>query len=134
MKFERSRLLVLFACAGMLWGAPLAADSQTGSGKDDQKRKVTDGKDREKTSPRQRRRGSDREPDPEVVAAAKAVRGLRNAKDLPSSPGKPAPDFHLKLLEKSKRPDYVLFDKDERVRLSAYKGKQPVVLIFGSYT
>jgi hypothetical protein len=38
-------------------------------------------------------------------------------------PGDPAPDFDL--------PTY---DKSGRVDLAAFRGKQPVVLIFGSYT
>jgi hypothetical protein len=38
-------------------------------------------------------------------------------------PGGPAPDFDLPTL-----------DKSARVRLSSYRGRQPVVLIFGSYT
>ena len=38
-------------------------------------------------------------------------------------PGDAAPDFELTTL-----------DKTAKVRLSAYRGKQPVVLIFGSYT
>ncbi len=38
-------------------------------------------------------------------------------------PGEPAPDFDLPTL-----------DKTARVRLSSFRGKQPVVLIFGSYT
>jgi hypothetical protein len=37
--------------------------------------------------------------------------------------GTPAPDFELLLL-----------GGDERVRLSAFRGKKPVALIFGSYT
>ena len=44
--------------------------------------------------------------------------------------GKPAPDFKLKRLpatdEERKKP--------EVVQLSSYRGKRPVVLIFGSYT
>ena len=38
-------------------------------------------------------------------------------------PGQPAPDFHLETL-----------DKQQRVRLSDHRGRQPVVLVFGSYT
>jgi hypothetical protein len=38
-------------------------------------------------------------------------------------PGEMAPDFELERL-----------DKSARVRLSAFHGRQPVVLIFGSYT
>jgi hypothetical protein len=37
--------------------------------------------------------------------------------------GDPAPDFEL--------PTY---DKSETIRLSAFRGKSPVVLVFGSYT
>ena len=39
------------------------------------------------------------------------------------SPGDPAPDFDLETL-----------DKTARVRLSSFRGRKPVVLIFGSYT
>jgi hypothetical protein len=39
------------------------------------------------------------------------------------SPGDPAPDFSLMKL-----------DKTDRVQLSALTAKQPVVLVFGSYT
>jgi hypothetical protein len=38
-------------------------------------------------------------------------------------PGEPAPDFHLKTL-----------DKTSEVSLSSFRGKSPVVLVFGSYT
>jgi hypothetical protein len=38
-------------------------------------------------------------------------------------PGDTAPDFDLETL-----------DKSARVRLSSFRGRQPVVLIFGSYT
>ena len=38
-------------------------------------------------------------------------------------PGDPAPDFDLQKL-----------DKSDAVRLASFSGKQPVVLIFGSYT
>lgn len=38
-------------------------------------------------------------------------------------PGDPAPDFELKKL-----------GSQERVRLSDFKGKKPVALVFGSYT
>jgi hypothetical protein len=38
-------------------------------------------------------------------------------------PGDPAPDFDLETL-----------DKSARVRLSSFRGREPVVLIFGSYT
>jgi hypothetical protein len=37
--------------------------------------------------------------------------------------GDPAPDFHLRTL-----------DKTSEVSLSSFRGSQPVVLIFGSYT
>jgi hypothetical protein len=37
--------------------------------------------------------------------------------------GSPAPDFDLETI-----------DKTARVRLSDYRGKRPVVLVFGSYT
>lgn len=39
--------------------------------------------------------------------------------------GDPAPDFNLK---------YEAADKKGSVKLSSFKGKQPVVLVFGSYT
>ena len=38
-------------------------------------------------------------------------------------PGQPAPDFSLDLL-----------DKTEALQLSSFRGKEPVVLVFGSYT
>jgi len=38
-------------------------------------------------------------------------------------PADPAPDFHLTTL-----------DRKSEVNLSSFRGKQPVVLIFGSYT
>src|SRR5579864_3032983 len=38
-------------------------------------------------------------------------------------PGQPAPDFSLAAL-----------DKSQTVQLSSFRGRQPVVLIFGSYT
>ena len=38
-------------------------------------------------------------------------------------PGDPAPDFHLRTL-----------DKTAEVSLSSFRGQKPVVLIFGSYT
>jgi hypothetical protein len=84
-------------------------------------------------------RGEDRVPPAEadavrdVKAAARALRSARDRGDLPD-PGEPAPDFHLKLLESSNPPDFVEADGEGRVRLSSYRGKRPVVLIFGSYT
>ena len=39
------------------------------------------------------------------------------------NPGDSAPDFDLETV-----------DKQSRIRLSAYRGSRPVVLIFGSYT
>ena len=38
--------------------------------------------------------------------------------------GEPAPDFSLRTVK----------DRNQRVSLSSYRGKQPVVLVFGSYT
>ena len=40
--------------------------------------------------------------------------------------GDMAPDFHLRTADRSASP--------EKVQLSASRGKQPVVLVFGSYT
>jgi hypothetical protein len=45
------------------------------------------------------------------------------ARDGSVRPGDAAPDFDLATL-----------DKTARVRLSSFQGRQPVVLIFGSYT
>lgn len=47
--------------------------------------------------------------------------------------GDPAPDFTLRLLDKQK-PKKADDTEAETVQLSSFKGKQPVVLIFGSYT
>lgn len=43
--------------------------------------------------------------------------------DMGPKVGDPAPDFCLKRLE-----------SDERVRLSSFQAKQPVAMVFGSYT
>ena len=45
------------------------------------------------------------------------------ARSGPLSVGDPAPDFHLRTL-----------DKTSEVSLSSLRGSKPVVLIFGSYT
>jgi peroxiredoxin len=37
--------------------------------------------------------------------------------------GDPAPDFHLETI-----------DRRDRVQLSSFRGREPVVLVFGSYT
>ncbi|PKB79312.1 MAG: hypothetical protein BZY88_13955 [SAR202 cluster bacterium Io17-Chloro-G9] len=57
---------------------------------------------------------------PQLQAAIDAV----IARDeLGPAAGQPPPDFNLKLL-----------GSEERVRLSSFRGKRPVALIFGSYT
>jgi hypothetical protein len=43
--------------------------------------------------------------------------------------GEPAPDFALRTADKKGHPQSV-----EQVQLSSFHGKQPVVLVFGSYT
>ncbi len=58
---------------------------------------------------------------------------MTDRKDLPGR-GEPAPDFHLGLLEGSPAPEAVPSDGEGRIRLSDFRGKRPVVLIFGSYT
>ena len=58
---------------------------------------------------------------PAVWEAIRAQVREREAR-LPG-PGDPAPDFELRLL-----------GGGGQVRLSAYRGKRPVALIFGSYT
>jgi hypothetical protein len=56
-----------------------------------------------------------------------AALGQRGSSDRPQEGnlkvGDPAPDFDLKRL-----------DEKGTVKLSSFKGKEPVVLIFGSYT
>ena len=48
----------------------------------------------------------------------------RSPKDAPQ-PGEPAPDFELALLGG---------EPDDKIKLADFKGKKPVVLVFGSYT
>lgn len=50
-------------------------------------------------------------------------RGRERRRDEAPKVGQPAPDFELRDI-----------DGKRKVRLSAFKGKQPVALIFGSYT
>ncbi len=72
-----------------------------------------------------------------LIAAAVALSvGVRDAlsqgrdmqkrppKDAPR-PGEDAPDFELAMLGG---------DAEDKIRLSDFKGKKPVVLVFGSYT
>ena len=56
-------------------------------------------------------------------------RGMKRGKGVPE--GKEAPDFNLKKLLAS---DAERTGEAEFVKLSDFKNKQPVVLIFGSYT
>ena len=49
-------------------------------------------------------------------------------------PGVPAPQFTLPLLEDSAPPTDVRLDSKGCISLSDYRGRKPVVLIFGSYT
>jgi hypothetical protein len=51
------------------------------------------------------------------------VEALKARDDMGPKVGEPATDFCLKRL-----------GCDERVRLSSFQGKQPVALVFGSYT
>jgi len=51
------------------------------------------------------------------------VEALKARDDMGPKVGEPATDFCLKRL-----------GSDERVRLSSFQGKQPVALVFGSYT
>jgi len=64
-----------------------------------------------------------------VLTAPSFGRGGRGPLDRPRQGslklGDPAPDFELSRLGGK---------ENETVRLSSFKGKQPVVLIFGSYT
>jgi len=83
--------------------------------------------------PFERRRAASAGADPQVVRAAEALREAQRSDGLPG-PGLPAPDFRLKLLDGSKSPDFAKPDEEGRVKLSAHRGKAPVVLIFGSYT
>ena len=57
---------------------------------------------------------------PQLQAAIDAVIARD---DMGPAVGQEPPDFNLKLL-----------GSDERVRLSDYRGKRPVALVFGSYT
>jgi len=57
---------------------------------------------------------------PQLHEVAEAV---MERDDMGPKVGDPAPDFSLKRSE-----------SDERVRLSSFQGKQPVALVFGSYT
>jgi hypothetical protein len=52
-----------------------------------------------------------------------AVAAVMARDDMGPKVGEPAPDFCLKRL-----------GTQERVRLSSFRGRQPVALIFGSYT
>lgn len=54
-----------------------------------------------------------------------AIRAEHQAREaLAPNVGDPAPDFELP----------VLGDRETKVRLSEFRGKRPVALIFGSYT
>ncbi len=52
-----------------------------------------------------------------------AMAAVMERDDMGPKVGEPAPDFHLKRLE-----------SEERIRLSSFRGKQPVAMVFGSYT
>ena len=54
----------------------------------------------------------------------------------PAKLGRPAPNFRLPLLTDSEVPDWVPVEGKEtrKLRLTAFRDKRPVVLIFGSYT
>jgi len=86
------------------------------------------GKDRPRPRP-----GRNPNADLDVVDAADKLRRAQRRKDLPG-PGATGPDFRLKLVEGSSAPDFALADAEGRVRLSAHRGRKPVVLIFGSHT
>ncbi|MBI3326251.1 MAG: hypothetical protein HYZ81_06070 [Nitrospinae bacterium] len=51
------------------------------------------------------------------------MEALMERDDMGPKAGQPAPDFSLKRLE-----------SEARVRLSSFQGKQPVAVVFGSYT
>jgi hypothetical protein len=51
------------------------------------------------------------------------VEALKARDDMGPKVGEPAPDFCLKRL-----------GSEERVRLSSFQGRQPVAMVFGSYT
>ncbi len=53
----------------------------------------------------------------------KMIKDHKNKKDLAPSLGADAPNFKLKS-----------FDTEQTVELASFKGKKPVVLVFGSYT
>ena len=50
------------------------------------------------------------------------------ARGGPLDQGDPAPDFVLRTVDQKGRPS------DAQVQLSSFRGRQPVVLVFGSYT
>jgi hypothetical protein len=62
------------------------------------------------------------------TTATVEAQSRRARKDLAPAQGKPAPDFELFQLQA----DGSLSKK--KVKLSSFKGKQPVALVFGSYT
>ena len=62
-----------------------------------------------------------------VGADAHAQRGRRGVDRAPKA-GAPAPDFDLHRLGKKGKPS------KKKVRLSDFKGKKAVALVFGSYT
>lgn len=53
----------------------------------------------------------------------KMIKDHKQKKDLAPSLGSDAPNFKLKMLK-----------SDQEVELASFKGKKPVVLVFGSYT
>lgn len=61
-------------------------------------------------------------------------RGGERQKALAPSEGDQAPDFVLETLIPKKKGKTEKSDKTEKVRLSSFKGKKPVALVFGSYT
>lgn len=65
------------------------------------------------------------------AAKPQRIRGRRESDKLQA--GDVAPDFELKRLETQGKKSAPA-DDARTVRLSSFRGKQPVVLIFGSYT
>lgn len=64
---------------------------------------------------------------------ARGRRGERQRAVAPSE-GDLAPDFALELLIPKKKGKTRESDETEKIRLSSFKGKKPVALVFGSYT
>ena len=66
-----------------------------------------------------------------LAATPQQGRGKRPPQSRGISKGKKAADFKLKKLAKSEQEKR---GKPEYVKLSQFKNKKPVVLVFGSYT